>query len=620
MQVDGSYDLPEEEEDESSENNDSTISDNGVINSDFQFNETCARFLLTNARSIMPKIKSLQDAFQSLNLHFACVTETWYAGSRELRDHIVDVQGESGIIILQKSRDGRVKRRGGGVTIACNTALCNFKPRQLKIMAKDHKVLCAVGKIGKIERKFVVFVTYIPPGTRAGRVQQLRETLAAEVAEAKLAFKDPVFIITGDFNHHDISGEVNLAEQVAQVPSGPTRGGNTIDLVYTNTKREGDFAADLRNWNWEELRGCDSVDDMWGQLEGVIDKLTECHFPLVRVRKRSNESPWITWGIRRLWKKKIRVYKKEGKSQNWWDVDRVLQEKIDKSRAEFVEKILDEGNSGRSFYTTTKSLAKAAVVPQWTVKDLFVGRQPQEVCQEVLSYFGGVASGPPPDLTGVARGSGGLPEFTIPRTVKLLESVKKTDSRVDGDPLPHLVRCHAAAFAGPVSIIFNATNWTGVWPSKWKTEHITVIPKNPSPAGLSECRNISCTSIFSKVMEGEVMRQLRKELLPDPSQYGGIPSCIVEYMLVDLWERILDALEGGTRAAVLLGINYEKALNRMRHDVCLAQLKELGALPGSLSLVRAFLQGRSMTICVDGHHRGKPSGKCPRMPSILCHD
>lgn len=72
---------------------------------------------------------------------------------------------------------------------------------------------------------------------------------------------------------------------------------------------------------------------------------------------------------------KIRIYKKEGKSQAWWDIDRALQEKIEASRNEFVEKMLLMGNSGRSFYAATKKLARAAVVRSgWSRTCSWVGR------------------------------------------------------------------------------------------------------------------------------------------------------------------------------------------------------------------------------------------------------
>ena len=265
--------------------------------------------------------------------------------------------------------------------------MCNLKRRQLKQVAKDFEIICVTGKVGKIDRKFVIFVVYVPPSIKAPRFNELKESLAAEITAAKADVKDPVFIIAGDFNHRDISDAVNLVEHMTLVPSGPTRGANTIDLVYTNVpgcvrdcitlppleaangavsdhkcvyvkaqfdkarnfrwevkmrrlrdqKRDSAFANDLRGWDWGNLEGYSNVDQMWGEVEKVIADLTDKHFPLVRVRKRSNESPWITRSIRRLWKKKIRIYKKEGRSQSWWDTDAVLQAKIENSRNEFVE-------------------------------------------------------------------------------------------------------------------------------------------------------------------------------------------------------------------------------------------------------------------------------------------
>ena len=146
------------------------------------------------------------------------------------------------------------------------------------------------------------------------------------------------------------------------------------------------------------------------------------------------------------------------------------------------------------------------------------------------------------------------------------------------------MRCYPEAFALPISIIYNRINDTGYWPSEWKTEYLTILPKNPNPANLSECCNISCTSIFSKILEGVVLLKLRKELLPDPVQYGGAPGCGAENLLIDIWDKVHEALEGGENAAVLLGVDYEKAFNRMGHAECIKQLQLLGASPASVSL------------------------------------
>ena len=74
-------------------------------------NEHDVRLLLNNARSLHPKTESLKDAFFSPGLNIACVSETWYKGGQELRDHLVDLESAAGIHV--QSRDGRRKRLGG---------------------------------------------------------------------------------------------------------------------------------------------------------------------------------------------------------------------------------------------------------------------------------------------------------------------------------------------------------------------------------------------------------------------------------------------------------------------------------------------------------------------------
>ena len=81
--------------------------------------------------------------------------------------------------------------------------------------------------------------------------------------------------------------------------------------------------------------------------------------------------------------------------------------------------------------------------------------------------------------------------------------------------------------------------------------------------------------------------------------------CGAEHLLVELWDEVHSAMEKGQCAGILLGVDFEKAFNRMDHSVCLARLRELGASEGSVSLVGAFLEGRRMTIRI-GEHEAHP--------------
>lgn len=111
-------------------------------------------------------------------------------------------------------------------------------------------------------------------------------------------------------------------------------------------------------------------------LEETICSQTNKHFPLAKVRKRSSESPWITRNIRKLWKRKIRLYKEKGKNQALWGTERKLQEKIEAAKSGFVDLLLEEGKLGRSFYAATKKVAACTTSPQWSVGDLFPRQGP----------------------------------------------------------------------------------------------------------------------------------------------------------------------------------------------------------------------------------------------------
>lgn len=109
-QIDGAYVNSIESESELEDISVNTDTQERSINGDIVVDDQCARFFLTNAYSIMPKIKSLHDAFESLNLHFACLTEAWLKGGKLHNDRLTDLKGSTGIRLIHKNRPGNAIR------------------------------------------------------------------------------------------------------------------------------------------------------------------------------------------------------------------------------------------------------------------------------------------------------------------------------------------------------------------------------------------------------------------------------------------------------------------------------------------------------------------------------
>ena len=608
-------------------------------------NDTRLKFFLSNARSLAPKITSLIDFMFELSSDFAIITETWFRGGRQLQAELSDIEQASGIKLVCKNRPVRGGAGGGGgVAVAFNTARCNLKRKNIK---SSFEVLCVAGKIAKISRQVAIFAIYIPPKTKSAEFARLCEEVATAILDLNTSLHNPGIIIGGDFNNRDPKAMFEAADGFMQVPSAPTRGTATLDLIFTNTpdalvsdraeiypplesesglssdhccvwtslkfKKERDFKwikvsvrlrSDKRNEafrkglsevDWGPMEHME-VDDAVRTFENTIQSLTDEHFPVRSFRRRSNEDPWITNAIRRKSKKKKRLFRESGRSPAWRALSSELEKEVRDSKESFVDDAVAKGGNGRNFYSAVKKLSGPGAPGEWSVRELFPGRPDGEVCGEVIDYFssvGGRERGAP--MPAVHHSPLGL-HFSPEDILKRLRDMKKKDSYVSGDPLPHVMRLMPELFAKPVATIFNKACDSSIWPANWKTEYITVIPKVKNPSSLSETRNISCTALLSKVLEGALLEQLRDELQPDASQYGGLKACGAEHMLVDLWESALEALENGTDAVLMLGIDFQKAFNRMEYSVCMEQLEKLGASPGSLSMVRSFLSNRKMTM------------------------
>ena len=80
-------------------------------------------FAATNARSLPPKMLSMIENFNELQLSFFAITETWLKNNKQTEREIKDLSDSEQLGLLAKNR----KKRGGGVAIIYNKNLINLK-------------------------------------------------------------------------------------------------------------------------------------------------------------------------------------------------------------------------------------------------------------------------------------------------------------------------------------------------------------------------------------------------------------------------------------------------------------------------------------------------------------
>ena len=247
---------------------------------------------------------------------------------------------------------------------------------------------------------------------------------------------------------------------------------------------------------------------------------------------------------------------------------------------------------------------------------MYEGQSEEEIAEDLAEYFVAVSrefDPLEPDQIPAAQ-ERGLPVLQNFEVASRIRRFRKPKSMVPGDIFPSLVTELSDFFAIPLTSIYNEISTTKVWPSCWKKEYVTIIPKVPNPQSKADLRNISCTMLSSKIYESYVLDWMKQEVSLRSNQYGGVKGMGTDHVLVQVWQRILEDLDDYRAATVVTSIDYSKAFNRMSYQHCLKSLAKKGASSPILQLVATFLTNRRMVVKV-GQTHSKPKdvwGGCPQ--------
>ena len=254
----------------------------------------------------------------------------------------------------------------------------------------------------------------------------------------------------------------------------------------------------------------------------------------------------------------------------------------------------------RNFFRNVKAFQAKERPRQFDVRSLFPGKSDAQVADSLAAFFNRISQEfqplEPKDIPRTHdRDIPMLHPFQVEGRIR---AFKKPKSMVKGDIFPSLMGKFAGLLAVPLADIFNSISTTKVWPTVWKQEFVTVIPKCRTPASMGDLRNISCTMLPSKIYESYVLNWLSEEVTCKNNQYGGIKGCSVNHLLVELWDQICWDLEDARAATLVTAIDYAKAFNRLSFQHCLEAFARKGASTQTLALLATFLSNRTMTVRV----------------------
>ena len=557
-----------------------------------------------------------------------------------------DIKDDTGIACISRHRPSR----GGGVAIFFDTKIIDLKRVPIPGNSKC-EIVAAAGNLKDQSRRLAIICGYLPPSSKVAQVATFFETMENTIEKIKSSYPDPMIVVTGDMNGFDMKQALMEHPDVVELPLGPTRGTRDLDRCATNfsdcvteTSIRGPLysnvadsdhgiihitAAFERFHQYEtktfsymkyDERGAEKFGDLlqhtdWTFMENETDptaavekfnNIVSTHvkncFENVTKKIRSCDPPWIDNYYRRILRRKRRLYREEKRSAAWKRLSTLCEQVLNQNKLAFFEKmrtISTKSNNSRAYFRAVSALGKNETSEGWDIMKMFPGKDEKTIAQEAAQYFNRISSEfePLDPRTHVVDASNIAPSRREIR--KMLQKIRKPKSRVPGDIFPQLVGKFAHQLSLPLKRIYDLAFKTSSWPSQWTREFVTLIPKKGNPQSLADLRNLSCTALFSKVLESFVLNELRKDVKVSERQFGGIKGSGCNHFLIETWHEILLALEDSRASANVISVDYEKAFNRMSYQGCISALLRLGGRQEVISMVCAFLRGRTMQVRIN---------------------
>ena len=288
------------------------------------------------------------------------------------------------------------------------------------------------------------------------------------------------------------------------------------------------FGQALVNHSWPEVFEPEDVNQKVQNFHETLRKWLDQYFPEKIVKISSLDKKWFNPQLKLLHRKVQREFIRHKKSIKF----KKLKKKFRKLKrkaiklfySDFVTKLKQTNPS--KWYGMAKQIGAIGqnISDHQIEIDCLQGLDDQASSEKIADFSAATSNEYVPiDPLQIPAYLPSLPppqvdEFSVFMKLKKLKNTRSTYP-ID---IPNKLRNEfSPLLAGPLTNILNASLNQQTYPTMWKTEIVTPIPKVPHPTILKELRKICGTSDYSKTYESFIKQWIIEDVYPniDPSQY-----------------------------------------------------------------------------------------------------
>ena len=611
-----------------------------------------------NIQSLLNKVDLI--GAELVNFDVICLTETWL--DRRTADETLNLEGYK---FYRRDRDGDCH---GGVCVYVNSNV--HSRRRTDLEQPDTE--CIWVEVTTNHRKFLLGTFYRPPNALAATYSLIEDSIS-------LAFDTniPDILITGDFNLdiqkdssyrkvNDLCQQFSLQQLITDPTHYTETSSSIIDLIFTSNSNNilvsgigepfleqnvryhspvyavlkfhtkptavyqrhiwlydrGDFdsmAREIQDSNWDEVKD-DDVDIYAKKITDQISKLASKYIPNKIIKVRQSDPPWLTNNIKKMMRKRKRLYDKYKRSNNIVDFENFKQirnratNEIRKSKHKqtdnLAQKLTNNTSEPKDWWKTLKQFIKPDHCSSFPplIKNEDIYSEDMDKANLLNQFFAEQThldetnSTLPPDIPLPPQSLDLI--STTPQEVEIMLKTLKLGKAAGPDAINNRILkelSHPLSF--PLCDLFNFSLLKGKVPAIWKEANVTPVFKKDDPSCVSSYRPISLLNTIGKVLEKVIHKHVfnffRDHDILTPLQSGFVPQDSTANQLVDIYNTFCKALDEGKEVRAVF-CDISKAFDRVWHRGLLYKLQAVGISGPLLQWFTDYLNNRKQRVVLPG--------------------
>ena len=383
------------------------------------------------------------------------------------------------------------------------------------------------------------------------------------------------------------------------------------------------FKEWLIDETWEPVYKAESAHEKARLFQTkLVEKMNEI-FPEKERKVQSDDQPWISQKIKKMDRRRKRIYRKERRSIKWKEMDKMFKKEVHSAKANFYKNSVADIKLKKpgQWYSCLKKISSYDQLKndQPVVDDISHlpdEQQAELIAQQFASIQNEYEQIKKDDIQIPHYNEKDIPQFQPSQVWFALSRMDTNKSTVPGDISAKLIKQFAAYLAEPLTEIFNASMSRGEYPEIYKFEVCTPVPKVKPTQSTAQLRNISglinFDRIFEKLLAQLIVSDMEAKL--DPAQFGNQKGISIQHYLVQMIHRILTVLDtnskGDVFAVVASLIDWNNAFPRQCPALEVNSFLENGVRPSLIPVLINYFEDRKMSVkwfgcrCAPKHIKG----------------